>query len=505
MNPIVLLAVNARWAHTAFGARSLVANLGTLRPRAVLMERTITDRARDIVEAALLLDPAVVGIGVYIWNAAIVGEIVSLLKTLRPDLPLVLGGPEMIDPDDLPDWAERADAIIAGEAERVFPEVCQALLEGQPRGPKRFVRADPVSPESLTMPYDLYSDEDLAHRKLYVETSRGCPYGCTFCLSSLDDGVRKFPLQPFLNHLENLWNRGARHFKFIDRAIHWTSAPEILQFFLDRYEPGTFVHFELVPDHLPASVGDLLRRFPPGSIQLEAGIQTLNPKVAETIGRHQNTARIEENLAFLKRETGVHIHADLIVGLPGEDIAGFENGFDRLFAMGPDEIQVGLLKRLRGTPIARTAGERGLVFHSQPPYEIVRTDRMSFSDIQRLRRFSRLFDQVANSGHFPSTTALVGDAPSPFAAFLNLSDWLGRTAGATHQASVNRLARLLARHLVVERGLPESAVEASLAADFERAGRSPIPLALDTEPRSLRKTAAIPGRQRRRLDDSGPR
>ena len=246
MRSIVVLAINARWTHTAFGARCLLANLGALRRRAELIERTINDRAVEIVEEVFARDPEILALGVYVWNATLCAEVVALVKALRPDLPVVLGGPEVICRDDLPAFASLADHVIAGEAESAFREVCERVLEG--KAPEFFISAEPAALDGLQSAYDLYSEDDLAHRKLYIEASRGCVYGCKFCLSSLDRIVRRFPKDTLLEDLETLWERGARHFKFVDRALHTSVGPEVLEFLLDTKQ-------YLATNHEPCQVG----------------------------------------------------------------------------------------------------------------------------------------------------------------------------------------------------------------------------------------------------------
>jgi hypothetical protein len=177
-------------------------------------------------------------------------------------------------------------------------------------------------------------------------------------------------------------------------------------------------------------------------------------------------AKLEDNLRWLRANTGVHVHADLIVGLPGEDMASFGQGFDRLYALAPQEIQVGVLKRLRGTPITRL--DAAMVYSESPPYEVLRTDAMSFDDLQRMKRFARYFDLVHNSGRFPTTGAMLfGDAP--FDHFLAFADWLWGDTHATAGIALPRLARLLGRHLVEVRGFEPGDVDAALERDLGKA------------------------------------
>lgn len=174
------------------------------------------------------------------------------------------------------------------------------------------------------MPYALYTDEDVAHRVIYVEASRGCPFSCEFCLSSIDKLVRYFDPDRFLRELATLWERGARNFKFIDRTFNLSMrrVGPILDFFLRR-EPPFLVHFEVVPEHFPDELRERLARFAPGTLQLEVGIQTLNADVAASIHRRLDMDRIKANLRFLEEQTNAHLHVDLIIGLPGESADSF--------------------------------------------------------------------------------------------------------------------------------------------------------------------------------------
>ena len=261
----------------------------------------------------------------------------------------------------------------------------------------------------IVLPYDLYTDDDIAHRIIYVEASRGCPFTCEFCLSSLDIPVRQVPLPALLEQLQRLLDRGVKQFKFVDRTFNLNVdiSKTILEFFLERYQPGHFFHFEMIPDRLPEALREIIAKFPPGALQFEVGVQTFNEEVGAAIKRRQNYERLEDNFHFLRHQTGVHIHADLIVGLPGETLESFAAGFDRLVALGPQEIQVGILKRLRGTPIVRHDADWQMVYNPHPPYEILQNKLIDFATMQRLRRFARYWDMVGNSGNFVESTPLI--------------------------------------------------------------------------------------------------
>ena len=424
MADIVLTTLNAKYIHAAFGLRYLLANLGDLKSRACLVEFDIQQQPLDVVEVLLARRPEIVGFGVYIWNVAQTTQVIATLKRVRPDLTVILGGPEVSFEVEAQEIVRLADYVITGEADLEFAGICAQLLAGH-SPPQKIIAAEPPDLNRLTLPYDLYTEDDVAHRVIYVEASRGCPFSCEFCLSSLDIPVRQFPLPALLDALQRLLDRGVKQFKFVDRTFNLSIgvSKTILQFFHERHRPGQFVHFEMIPDRLPDSLRDVIARFAPGALQFEVGIQTFNPEVSRLISRRQDYDKLADNFHFLRGQTGVHVHADLIVGLPGESVESFAAGFDRLVALDPQEIQVGILKRLRGTSIIRHDAEWQMVYNPDPPYEILRNKLIDFATMQRLRRFARYWDLVGNSGNFVETTPLIwGATASPFAAFLRWSD-----------------------------------------------------------------------------------
>ena len=476
MADILLSTLNARYAHSSFGLRYLFANLGELQPRAAIAEFDISQRPLDIAENILARAPRILGLGVYIWNVAATTELVGLLKRLAPKLIVVLGGPEVSHEHEVQEIVRLADYTVTGEADLEFLRLCTRLLAGQ-RPLERILHADPPHFRDLRLPYEFYGERDIAHRVIYVEASRGCPFTCEFCLSSLEVPVRQVPLEPFLEAMAALLERGVRQFKFVDRTFNLNiqTSRAILQFFLDRMRPGLFVHFEMIPDRLPESLRTLIAQFPAGSLQFEVGIQSFDPDVQKLISRRQDNERTEENLRWLRTETAVHIHADLIVGLPGESIESFAVGFDRLYALRPQEIQVGMLKRLRGTPIVRHDAEWSMVYSPHPPYEVMSTKLMAFPTMCRLRRFARYWDLVANSGRFAHSLPVLLEHGSPFAGFLALSDWLWETTRQTHGIALVRLFELVWRFVQTHCAAAVERFAPALLQDYQREGRTDTP------------------------------
>jgi radical SAM superfamily enzyme YgiQ (UPF0313 family) len=492
MSDIVLSTLNAKYIHAAFGLRYLMANLGELQGQAAIIEFDINQRPTDVAEVLLAQNPRIIGIGVYIWNVAPATEVVAAIKRVRPDVIVVLGGPEVSYETEEMAIVKLADYVITGEADLKFPELCRGLLEkpvqedGEAVRPPccgKIIPAELPDFSKIKLPYSFYDERDVAHRIIYVEASRGCPFTCEFCLSSLDVPVRQVAIDAFLVEMQQLLDRGARQFKFVDRTFNLNIAASsaILEFFLERHEPGNFYHFEMIPDRLPGALREIIARFPPGSLQFEVGIQTFNPQVAQLISRRQNYDRLADNLTFLRSQTGVHIHADLIAGLPGESVESFGAGFDRLIGLHPQEIQVGILKRLRGTPIVRHDAEWRMVYNAHPPYEILQTRLIEFATMQKLRRFARYWDLVGNSGNFVETTPLLWQTnASPFVAFMNWSGWLHGRAGRTDGIALSRLMEWLFEYLTGELKRDAREVAETMWRDYQRGGRRDKPEFLRT-------------------------
>jgi radical SAM superfamily enzyme YgiQ (UPF0313 family) len=475
---VVLATLNAKYIHASLGLRCLLANMDLhggagLRAQTVLREFVIQQKATQIVEDLLALEPKVIGLGIYIWNVVETTQVVRLLKALRPDVKIVLGGPEVSFEVEQQEICRLADHVVTGWGDVSFPKLCRALLDG-PKPLMKVIAGEQPALSELALPYSEYTAEDLAKRLLYVEASRGCPFKCEFCLSALDKTAWAFDLDLFMAEVEMLYQRGARNFKFVDRTFNLKidNSVRILQFFLDRLAetPEVFVHFEVVPDSLPDRLKALIAQFPAGALQFEVGIQSFNPEVQQRVSRKQDNAKTADNLRWLVNESHAHVHADLIFGLPGETLASFADGFDRLYDLAPHEIQFGILKRLRGTPITRHTAEFAMVYDPQTPYTILQNSTVDFATLQRVNRFARYWDMVANSGRFSNALTLLLKPGSAFGNFMSFSDWLWQTTGKTHEFAYEKLVDLLHDHLVAERALAAPQVRSALLVDYLASG-----------------------------------
>ena len=444
---IILTTINAKWIHPSLALRLLKANLGALESRCEIIEFALRQPLAEKIESLLAVlalspgRPQILGISVSIWNHLAALELLAELEkawaaisdaAVRPIV--VLGGPEV---SYLPPEAKifrHADYVIRGDGETAFRELCEKILTDGSQsvhGAKapEFTEAGNAGVTRIKSAYHLYTDEDISKKLIYVEASRGCPFNCEFCLSaatsvatsaatSAADGqgrVCEFPLEPFLAEMDDLVRRGAGTFKFLDRTFNLNikRAVTVMEFFLKKIEERGFeadskpivVHFEMVPSLFPRELCETLTRFPPGTLRLEIGIQTLNAEVSARIARPSNPEKDLEAVRFLREKTHAIIHADLIAGLPGEDLASFGEGFDRLwFALGGDspgkevhaEIQPGILKLLPGAPIARHNETSGMRYNSLPPYEVLETSAMTAAELHRVKNFARFWEIIVN-------------------------------------------------------------------------------------------------------------
>jgi radical SAM superfamily enzyme YgiQ (UPF0313 family) len=468
---IILCTLNARYSHASLALRCLMANLGPLQSQAKIVELVIGIKTEVALEKLLMLSPKIIGFSVYIWNVEETTKLVQLLKVIAPHIKVILGGPEVSFETEQQKICALADHIVLGPAERSFQQLCRQLLHG-PAPLMKICPGDTTTAqhlEEIAAPYHLYTDQDLAQRLTYFEASRGCPFKCEFCLSSIDKTAWPFDLAQTLDQLDQLYRRGARTFKFIDRTfnLNVASGVAILNFFLERQraDDPVFAHFEVIPDHLPEPLRALIVKFPPGALQFEIGIQTLNPEVQKRISRRQDSVKAQDNVRWLVDNSEVHLHLDLIGGLPGEDLLSFATGFNQLVDwLGllngrPHEIQLGILKRLRGTPIIRHTEAFALRFNPNPPYNVLATSTITFNDMRRLERFARYWDLIANreaTGQqlLEKSELLVqllgdhgqeegfaseGKLQNAFACFMAFSDWLYERTDSTFKFERQRL------------------------------------------------------------------
>jgi len=474
MPKILLTTLNSRYTHTSLSLRYLFANLKELQKDSKIIEFSINDAVQTIAEKLLKHKPDIIGISVYIWNVSEIKDVICVIKKVSPKTIIILGGPEVTH-EPFRVNLDNADFVIQGEGEEVFYELCKNILNH--KTPKNnIIKALPVSLENIEFPYRYYTDEDIKNRYIYIEASRGCPFGCEFCLSSIDKKVRTFHTDKIIKELEKLWQRGARNFKFIDRTFNLNTkiALRFLDFFLQK-KPPYFVHFEVVPDCFSESLKEKMTLFAPSTLQLEIGIQTLNPEIASNISRNLNIDKINENIKFLQTKTHSHLHLDLIVGLPGETLKSFGENLDKLVTLSECEIQIGILKKLSGTTINRHDIKYKMIYSDIPPYDILKNSELSFEDIQIMKRFSRFWNLVYNSGNFKKTAPLIWKDGSVFENFYDFGMWIYTQTDSTYKISFQRLSKLLFVYLTEIKKLPKQTVIQNMLQDITKTKGRAIP------------------------------
>jgi radical SAM superfamily enzyme YgiQ (UPF0313 family) len=480
MKKILLTTLNGRYTHSSLALRYIKANLKEYEKDSIIKEFVINQNLQTIAEEILALSPYIIGIGVYIWNATDISNLISIIKKISPSTYIVLGGPEASYQPFRVDFSY-ADFIISGEGEESFYNLIDSIVHDT--APKdKFIVSKQLDLSDTSLPYHLYTEHDLAHRYTYVEASRGCPFRCEFCLSSIDKKVRYFDYDKLLESFEILWQRGARNFKFIDRTFNLNIelATRLMEFFLSKKEKYT-LHFEVIPEKFPDELKSLLREFPPHTLQLEIGIQTLNKDIAKNINRSMNYNKIVSNIEFLEKETHVHLHLDLIVGLPNESLQSFGKGLNRLASIADSEIQIGILKKLSGTTLNRHDKEHGMIYSDQPPYDILQNNLIDFATMQHMKRFARFWDMVYNSGNFKKSITYIYNGSDIFGGFYEFTKWIYSQTQSTHKISQTRLIELVYIYLTESKKHNHKEIATILANDLNKKDGKGLPKIVSKE------------------------
>lgn len=439
---IILATINARYSHTSFGLRYLKANLHEFEEQTEILEFSHDLTVQEVAEEIIRRQPQIVGLSCYIWNIEDQLRVAEIIKAILPQTLLIFGGPEVSYEYD--EFLPYCDYLLKGEGEYALYHLLQAWQKNELPAAK--VLEEPICDlNTLKLPYYLYSDEDIAHRLIYVEATRGCPFTCEFCLSSLSRGVREFDLDKFLDEMDILVARGVKQFKFVDRTFNlkFANVKKILEFFKARWQQGMILHFEIFPDKLSPQMLEEIKNFPAGGLHLEAGVQSFYEPSLKAISRRQDEAKTLANLKFISEQTGAAVHSDLVAGLPHSTFATFAEDFNKLFSSHPAELQIGILKRLRGAPIDRHTQDFKMIYSQYPPYEVMQTSTMSYAELQQIKRLARYFDIFYNAGNFRTETKEL----TTFADWLDFSNYVWTNYHQTHKISLKRQAEILKDYL----------------------------------------------------------
>lgn len=431
---IILTTLNSKYIHTNLALRYLKSS-ALPEFNSTIIEYTIKDPAFNIVSDIFQHKPDVVGFSCYIWNIEETIRVIKMLRKVCPETKIVLGGPEVSY--DVHDWLRRVeeiDFIVMGEGEFSFkqllkyfngevpieevPGVCY-LNEG-----KLKIHAQPtkIDLRELPSPYRLAEDvPHLSKRIQYIETSRGCPFQCQFCLSSIEVGVRYFNREKIKEDIRYLMDNGAKTIKFVDRTfnISRSYAMEMFQFLIDEHKPGVVFQFEITADIMRPEVIQFLNdHAPKGLFRFEIGVQSTNDLTNELVKRRQNFDKLTRTVTMVKEGGKIDQHLDLIAGLPEEDYASFRKTFNDVFAMRPEELQLGFLKLLRGTGLRLEAEKYGYTYVDLAPYEIFSNNLLTFDDIVRIKHAEDVLEKYWNDHRMDYTieylVTTVFDTPFDF-------------------------------------------------------------------------------------------
>ncbi len=433
---VVLSTLNAKYIHTNLAIRCLRAYVEPEHD-VKMVEYTIKDPSMNIVTDLFRYDPDVIGFSCYIWNIEETIKVISMLKKIKPELTIIVGGPEVSY--DVTYWLDRlptVDFIVIGEGEETFKQLLSEI-----KGTKNFISIPGVAYQTIEgknvinpqrnklnlqeVPSPFLFEEDLQHlpkRVTYIETSRGCPFSCQFCLSSIEVGVRYFNKEKVKDDIRYLMKNGAKTIKFVDRTfnISRSYAMEMFQFLIDEHLPGTVFQFEITADIMRPEVIEFLNiNAPVGLFRFEIGVQSTNDSTNELVMRKQNFQKLTRTVTMVKEGGKIDQHLDLIAGLPEEDYDSFKRTFNDVFAMRPEELQLGFLKMLRGTGLRIRAAEHEYVYMDHSPYEILKNNVLTFQEISKIKQVEDVLEKYWNDHRMDYTIEyLVTEVfPTPFDLF----------------------------------------------------------------------------------------
>ena len=435
---VLLTAVNSKFVHSNLAVRYLKAFTEQMDYECTIREFSINDRDEKVLEEIMKEKPDIVAFSTYIWNIEMIKRLSKLIKIINEDIEILYGGPEVSYDSlnilkDLP-----GDYVIQGEGEKTYKEFIEYKLGKRSitdiRGLYFKKNGEVISNGSrplmnmneIVFPYK--EDENLDNKIVYYEGSRGCPFNCKYCLSSTTHGVRFLDIERVKKELQFFIDKKVRLVKFVDRTFNcnFKFSMAIWEFLINA-DTKTQFHFEISADILKPQELELLRKAPKDRFQFEVGVQTTNDDVLSRINRFVNFSDIKEKVIELLQIKNIKQHLDLIAGLPGEDIISFKKSFNDVYSIGPEEIQLGFLKLLRGSSMREEAEEYGMKYSPYPPYEILETKDISYDDLLILKKVEHMVDKYYNSQKFNNIIRfLIKSFETPYDFYLELGNFFER-------------------------------------------------------------------------------
>ena len=427
---ILLCGINTKFIHSSLSVRCLYSYAEDLCEYMEIHEYTINNSTDYILKEVYNAKPDVLNFSCYIWNIEMIKEICEDIKKILPRVKIVLGGPEVsFPPYDLEEYG--ADIICCGEGEETFKELASCFIHNKPslenidgivyreNGRVTINRLRQLIPmDLLAFPYE--NLDGLENKIIYYETNRGCPYNCAYCLSSTIEGVRFLNMDTVYEQLAFFLRNKVKQVKFVDRTFncHKERAVKIWQYIIENDNGYTNFHFEIGADLLEDSHMALLSKAREGLIQFEAGVQSTNVETLATVCRVTDLEKLYKNVLSIKALSNIHLHLDLIAGLPGEGYESFAKSFNDVFALRPEMLQLGFLKALKGSALRINAEEYGLVYKQKAPYEVLYTNDISYNELLKLKAVENILETYYNSNLFQkSIEYLLEDYESAFEFF----------------------------------------------------------------------------------------
>ena len=436
---IVLTAINAKYIHSNLALRNFVVYTADCADHLILKEYTINHAPDQILQGIYREQPDVLCISCYIWNISMVESLLTEFHKLLPEVPIWLGGPEVtFEAETFLNTHPQVTGILRGEGENTFAALARHLVYGSPecledipglifsRDGELFQTGEALPLPLDRIPFCYDKTEDLAHRIIYYESSRGCPFRCSYCLSSIEKNLRFRSLDLVKKELSFFVEQEIPQVKFVDRTFNCNHEHAMAVWtYIQSIDRGTTnFHFEVSGDLLREEELQLLSTFRPGLIQLEIGVQSTNPETIREIHRQMDLPRLKEVVNRIRAWHNIHMHLDLIAGLPFEDYDTFARSFDEIFALAPSQLQLGFLKVLKGSDMFEHAKEYGILYHDTALYEVMATKWLPFDDILRIKRVEEMLEVYYNSWQYAlSIRLLTCIYESAFELFQRLGDY----------------------------------------------------------------------------------
>lgn len=478
---ILLAAVNAKYIHSNLAVYSLKAAAREHEKWVEIAEYTINQQTDRILKDIYRKQPDMVAFSCYIWNRNVVDELVAEIKKILPKAVIWVGGPEVsYEAECYLKEHPTVSGVMRQEGEVTFSKLLSYYIEGTGsldeisgiifRDTDGEIRKTPDA-EVLAMdklPFAYPDFQPFAHKILYYESSRGCPFGCSYCLSSLEKKVRYRSLSLVQEELQIFLDQKVPQVKFVDRTFNLNPArtAALWRWLIEHDNFITNFHFEIAADLLTEEELEIMSRMRPRLIQLEIGVQSTNPDTIREIDRTMDLEKLKDRVRKVKAFGTIHQHLDLIAGLPGEDLASFRTSFDEVYAMEPEQLQLGFLKVLKGTKMHRMVKEYGIVYHDHPPYEVLATKWLSYEEILLLKGVEEMVEIYYNSGQFRKTIEeILKRYESPFDFYQELAVHYEDNGYDT--ISHSRMARYeILRAFLKEKGFSEAVYDACMVYDL---------------------------------------